>query len=333
MEALVAVSREVTAAIEYTGSIFTTSLLKHLQDCASRQNGFLVSELATLMHSDPILSEQSPQYIPLMGHHNPIILRPLRSTLGIESSQSMQQDVDRDSQRASESDDDGRIDVDIGSHDNNGYGNEDPFSGFMTIKNSHNNSVPCSYILDTASDLNLINIGLVHRLGLSPLRIPFKKTLSFKNRIKLSFQPEPRLLFEAFDGSPEILHYGFYTLATIRSINGQKCDKTMRLVVTPEDSRFENGLFEIVLGRGAIMEPGFLELQTQRLHSSARGYLETHENQSETLDRRSNGKFSQQANTSRGLIASVDDQRTNQILARRITQMQQLVREAMDEKV
>lgn len=79
MEVLCAVSREVEASIIQggRGSYFTSALIQNLVQCSSRTDGFLVSELASLLHHDSSLDDQSPNHVTISGHDRPIRLRPL----------------------------------------------------------------------------------------------------------------------------------------------------------------------------------------------------------------------------------------------------------------
>ena len=77
MEVLCASSRESQANIDWTGSYFTSALIRNLKNCSSRTDGFLISELASLSHHDIGLEEQSPNYITISGHGSPIVVRPL----------------------------------------------------------------------------------------------------------------------------------------------------------------------------------------------------------------------------------------------------------------
>jgi len=190
MEVLAAVSREVTAGINAQGSLFTTALIKHLEDCVSRPKGILVSELANLMHHDPILDDQSPQYIPIMGHHNPIILQPLGSP-DVDL-------VDEDGGTFQELEDEPEVsdpsDADI-----------DPFGMISLIFYApwldfdDNTCAPrgvvelsISAIIDTGSLKNFIYQSAVENLGLSTLVSPLKETLLFitpnGEQMKISFR-------------------------------------------------------------------------------------------------------------------------------------------------
>lgn len=66
------------------GSPFTHTLTKHLEEQVSRPYGFLMAELQTLLSLDKLLEDQSPIHVILMGHYNPIKLRPLCSEADLE---------------------------------------------------------------------------------------------------------------------------------------------------------------------------------------------------------------------------------------------------------
>lgn len=77
MEVLCASSREVVAGlVRGDGSNLTQALLKHIRNPSQYPNGLLISELTHMLHTDPVLSEQSPNHITISGHDRPIVLRP-----------------------------------------------------------------------------------------------------------------------------------------------------------------------------------------------------------------------------------------------------------------
>ena len=83
MEVLAGCSRESNAgapgASSAIGSPFTDTLIRHLEESATRPRGLLMTELQTLLSLDKVLENQSPIHVLLTGHHNPIKLRPLLS--------------------------------------------------------------------------------------------------------------------------------------------------------------------------------------------------------------------------------------------------------------
>jgi hypothetical protein len=83
MEVLAGCSRESEAggpgASSAIGSPFTHTLIRHLEESATRPHGLLMTELQALLSLDKILENQSPIHVLLTGHHNPIKLRPLLS--------------------------------------------------------------------------------------------------------------------------------------------------------------------------------------------------------------------------------------------------------------
>jgi hypothetical protein len=88
MEVLASCSRETKAAGPWgssvIGSPFTQTLTKHLEEQVSRPHGFFMTELQTLLSLDKVLEDQSPIHVILMGHYNPIKLRPLCSEADLE---------------------------------------------------------------------------------------------------------------------------------------------------------------------------------------------------------------------------------------------------------
>jgi hypothetical protein len=83
MEVLAGCGRESKAggpgSSSAIGSPFTHTLIKHLEESATRPHGLLMTELQALLSLDKVLESQSPIHVLLTGHHNPIKLRPLFS--------------------------------------------------------------------------------------------------------------------------------------------------------------------------------------------------------------------------------------------------------------
>jgi hypothetical protein len=202
MEVLAAVSREVTAEMSTKGSLFTTALTKHLQDCASQPKGILISELANLMHHDSILDDQSPQYIPLMGHHKPIVLQPLGPNIA--------PNVDLVHEDGGETSDEGEDEIPVSNIDSDtgdlieefslifnsltlvGDGNTgDLIEEFSLIFNSPTlvgdgntgatRGVDLSVlaVMDMAWEVNFIHRSIIKELDLSTLVSPLKEPLLF----------------------------------------------------------------------------------------------------------------------------------------------------------
>jgi hypothetical protein len=90
MEVLAGCSRESIAAgpggSSVHGSPFTQVLIKHLRALATDPRGVLISELHLHLSRDKIMDRQSPNHIIIMGHHNPIVLKPLQHPPGTRNS-------------------------------------------------------------------------------------------------------------------------------------------------------------------------------------------------------------------------------------------------------
>ena len=74
MEVLAGCSRESNAggpgSSSAIGSPFTHTLIKHLEESATRPHGLLMTELQALLSLDKVLENQSPIHVLLTGHHN-----------------------------------------------------------------------------------------------------------------------------------------------------------------------------------------------------------------------------------------------------------------------
>jgi len=88
MEVLAGCGRESEAAApgrgHVIGSPFTHTLIQHLEEQATQPHGLLMTELQTSLSFDKVLEGQSPIHVVLMGHYNPIKLRPLFSKAELE---------------------------------------------------------------------------------------------------------------------------------------------------------------------------------------------------------------------------------------------------------
>jgi hypothetical protein len=158
VEVLAAVSSEITATMKRAkGSIFTTSLIKKLQACASHPNGIGIGELSVMMHRDPLLNNQSPQYIPLIGGRHPIMLKPLVSDPATSHEPSVAHD-DAPNNPATDSD-----------HDSMNSGletYESDYSCTMELQSGESASFSCDGIIDTSSDSSFITEAAANMLGL-----------------------------------------------------------------------------------------------------------------------------------------------------------------------
>jgi hypothetical protein len=83
MEVLAGCGRESKAGAPGTSSAtsspFTHTLIRHLEESATRPYGLLITELYALLSLDKVLENQSPIHVLLSGYHSPIKLRPLLS--------------------------------------------------------------------------------------------------------------------------------------------------------------------------------------------------------------------------------------------------------------
>lgn len=93
MEVLAGCGREVKAIAPGRGSVigspFTHSLIKHLEESATRPQGLLITELQAFLSLDEVLENQSPNHVILSGHDNPINLRPIRPKAELQLTESL----------------------------------------------------------------------------------------------------------------------------------------------------------------------------------------------------------------------------------------------------
>lgn len=259
MEVLAAVSREVTAGISSTGSLFTSALIRHLQDPASRPNGLLLSELNKVMHQDPSLKEQSPNHIIIMGHRNPIVMQPLG--LAQREGDDMGEDdlnehPPKDDSKSEDSDTVPAINLGI-PPPSVGNPRRLPFFDmeFIDVHGNHHN---LQSTLDTGSDASFIRPTTVHLLS-------------------LEVHPHVRTVFWNIGG--EIV-CDSYTTVKICKMNGIPSSLTLHLLILPEGKDYTFGL-DVILGYKHISAAGLLGQHFEMLHSKVEERIQAEENENQ----------------------------------------------------